>query len=35
MLPVGAAAERSVHYFCDYFLLSSVPHTFLLEGFML
>ena len=32
MLPLGVAAERSVHYFWDYFFLSSMPHTFLPEG---
>ena len=37
-LPLGVAAGRSVHYFCDYFsflFLSSVPHTFLPEGVVL
>ena len=26
--PLGVAAERSVHYFLDYFSSSSVAHTF-------
>ena len=36
-LPLGMAAEQSVHYFCDYLSSSfflSVPHTFLSEGVM-
>ena len=33
-LPLGVDAERSVHYFWDYFS-SSVPHTFLPEGVVL
>ena len=36
-LPLGVAAERSVHYFwdyCSFFLLLSPPHTFLPEGFV-
>ena len=38
MLPLGVAAELSVHYFWDYFslpffpLFSPVPHNFLQEG---
>ena len=38
VLPVGVAAKRSVHYFVIMFFLfsfSSLPHTFLLKGFML
>ena len=37
VLPLGVAAERSVHYFWDYFsfFLSSPPHTFLPEGVVL
>ena len=31
-LPLGVAAERSVHYFCDYYFFCSAPHTFLPEG---
>jgi hypothetical protein len=37
-LPLGVAAERGVHYFCDYFsffLFLSLPHTFLPEGAVL
>ena len=35
-LPLGVAAEQSVHYFWDYFsFLSSGSHTFLLEGVVL
>jgi hypothetical protein len=36
-LPLGVAAEQSVHYFCDYFSFSflSPPHTFLPEGVVL
>ena len=36
-LPLGIAAEQSVHYFWDYFssFLLSPPHTFLPEGVVL
>ena len=35
-LPLGVAAERSVHYIWYYFtFLLSLPHTFLLEGVVL
>ena len=34
-LPLGVAAEQSVHYFWDYFSFLSVPHTFLQEGVVL
>ena len=34
-LPLGIAAEQSVHYFGDYFSSSSVPHTLLPEGVVL